>query len=152
MLVIRLMHIADMPSVPEMMKQQEGNRSIPKVDATAPEKPKTITINSATDLANALQDAREMILYSYFSKNIEISEIANNKISYFDRGDDADFQSRLATWLNTKTGATWMLNKIEESPHSQTVVEQNIAEIEADPMVADAMSLFQGAEIVGSTK
>lgn len=152
MLVIRLMHIADMPSVPEMMKQQEDNRPTPKVDATAPEKPKTITINSATDLANALQDAREMILYSYFSKNIEISEIANNKISYFDRGDDADFQSRLATWLNTKTGATWMLNKIEESPHSQTVVEQNIAKIEADPMVADAMSLFQGAEIVGSTK
>lgn len=152
MLVIRLMHIADMPSVPEMMKQQEGNRPTPKVDATAPEKPKTITINSATDLANALQDAREMILYSYFSKNIEISEIANNKISYFDRGDDADFQSRLATWLNTKTGTTWILNKIEESPHSQTVVEQNIAEIEADPMVADAMSLFQGAEIVGSTK
>lgn len=156
MLIIRLMHIADMPSIPEMLKQQESQKNTQKTTTPAVEpvveKPQIIVINTAIDLANALQNAREMMLYSYFSKNVEISQICNNKICYFDRGGDTDFSARLAKWLNTKTGVQWTLEKIQESPHSQTVVEQNRAEIESDPMVADAMSLFQGAEIVTSTK
>ena len=153
MLVVRLMHIADMPSVPEILKQQKTETptpvSTPAVDTTKVEKP---TIKTATDLADALQSAREMMMYSYFTKNIEVSEIANNTICYFDRGNDNDFQQRLVLWLNNNTGAKWVLKKIETSHQNQTVNEQTKSETVADPMVADAMSLFENAEIVGISK
>ena len=93
-----------------------------------------------------------MMLYSYFTKNIEVITIADNKISYFDRGNDVDFQQKLAVWLNTKTGAKWELNRQQESHQDKTVREQIRNDAESDPMVADAMSLFEGAEIVGVSK
>ncbi len=154
MLIIRMMHIADMPSVPEILKQNEKPMAAPapRVDAPAAPAPQTIKINSATDLADALSGAREMMLYSYFTKNIEVTAIADNKISYFDRGDDAEFQKKLVVWLNTKTGANWELNRLQESHQDKTVREQIRNDAETDPMVADAMSLFEGAEIVGISK
>lgn len=156
MLVIRLMHIADMPSVPEILKQNAdtAHRAAPAAPAPAPtpNTPKTIEIKSAAELADALSAAREMMLYSYFTKNIEVTGLSDHKISYFDRGNDSEFQQKLVLWLNTKTGAKWELNKIEESHQNKTVREQIRTEAESDPMVADAMSLFEGAEIVGISK
>ena len=152
MLIIRIMHIADIPSVPEILKQNTVNVAPrPDTEKTQPEKP-TINISSATDLADALSAAREMMLYAYFTKNIEVTSIVNNEISYFDRGDDSDFQQKLIIWLNTKTGATWKLNRTQESHQDKTVREQIKTDVESDPMVADAMSLFEGAEIVGISK
>ena len=46
----------------------------------------------------------------------------------------------------------WNLERIEKSEHAQTVTEQKREELVSDPMVADAMNLFEDAEIVGSTK
>ena len=156
MLVIRLMHIADMPSVPEILKQNADttHHAAPTAPAPAPtpNTPKTIEIKSAAELADALSAAREMMLYSYFTKNIEVTGLSDHKISYFDRGNDSEFQQKLVLWLNTKTGAKWELNKIEESHQNKTVREQIRTEAESDPMVADAMSLFEGAEIVGISK
>ncbi len=156
MLVIRLMHIADMPSVPEILKQNAdtAHRAAPTAPAPAPtpNAPQTIEIKSAAELADALLAAREMMLYSYFTKNIEVTGLSDHKISYFDRGNDSEFQQKLVLWLNTKTGAKWELNKIEESHQNKTVREQIRTEAESDPMVADAMSLFEGAEIVGISK
>jgi DNA polymerase-3 subunit gamma/tau len=156
MLVIRLMHIADMPSVPEILKQNAdtAHHAAPAAPAPAPtpNAPKTIEIKSAAELADALSAAREMMLYSYFTKNIEVTGLSDHKISYFDRGNDSEFQQKLVLWLNTKTGAKWELNKIEESHQNKTVREQIRTEAESDPMVADAMSLFEGAEIVGISK
>ncbi|MCR4918132.1 MAG: DNA polymerase III subunit gamma/tau [Alphaproteobacteria bacterium] len=151
MLVVRLMHIADIPSVPELLKQQKADTPKPAtvVETKEPEQKK---IKTATDLADALQAAREMMLYSYFTKNIEISEIDNNTISYFDRGNDNDFQQRLSIWLNNNTGESWILKKVEVSHQNQTVNEQTKSETIADPMVADAMSLFENAEIVSISK
>ncbi len=153
MLVIRLMHIAEMPSIAEILKKQP-NTSTPTTakPATVAEKPKTITIASATELAAALQSAREILLYSYYTNNIEVSEFVDTTITYFDRGTDAEFAHKLAAWLNDKTGKTWTLVREEKSEHAQTVSEQKRAELESDPMIADAMSLFEGAEIIGSTK
>ena len=154
MLIIRLMHIAEMPSVPEILKQNDkGNPIGPKPEApVAAPKPNTVQINSASDLADALSFSREMMLYTYFTKNIEVTAISDNKISYFDRGNDADFQTKLVLWLNTKTGAKWELNRVQESHKDKTVREQIKTDAESDPMVADAMSLFEGAEIVGISK
>ncbi|MBR2286583.1 MAG: DNA polymerase III subunit gamma/tau [Alphaproteobacteria bacterium] len=155
MLIVRMMHIAEMPSVAEILKKQPSapvTAPAPQKPVAAPEKPKTITISSATELASALQSAKEILLYSYYTNNIEVSEFADTKITYFDRGTDAEFAHKLATWLNEKTGKNWTLVREEKSEHVQTVSEKKLAELESDPMIADAMSLFEGAEIVGSTK
>ena len=148
MVVIRLMHIAEMPSVAEMMKKTDT----PCVTPSVAPRQETITIKTATDIAELLKSTREMMMYSYFTKNIEVSDITANRISYFDRGDDPDFQKKLSSWLNTKTNEHWEFNKIEESHQNQTVREQITTDVESDPMVADAMSLFEGAEIVGVSK
>ena len=152
MLIVRLMHIADMPPISEMAKQDKPAVQTTVAKTVPQTQAKKIEIKTATDLANALSNAREMLLYSYFTKNIEVSEIANNKISYFDRGDDADFQKKLITWLNAGTGENWTLEKIEHSAENHTVGEQEKIAVESDPMVRDAMSLFEGAEIVGISK
>ena len=151
MLIVRLMHIAEMPSVPEMLKNQQTSQPTPKPQP-APSTPKKATISSAADLATALQADKEILLYSYYTTNIEVSEFSNGKIVYFDRGNDAGFINKLTSWLNKKTGQIWNLERIEKSEHAQTVTEQKHDELVSDPMVQDAMNLFEGAEIISSTK
>ena len=163
MLIIRMMHIADMPSIPEMIKQQESANRVrdvkniladrmaqpaPQAQATQTQQT-TITISSAEQLADALQKSKEILLYSYYSSNIEISDFADGKITYFDRKGDGDFAHKLASWLMAKTGHAWELKRATESVHAHTVSEQKQEELVADPLVASAMSLFENAEIVG---
>ena len=116
------------------------------------EKPKYIDIHSATELVNALQNARELLLCSYVSSNLEIIEFGGDKIKYFDRQNDKNFAQKLSVWLLDNTGKNWTLEITTEDPHRETISEHNKAEIVADPMVADAMNLFEGAEIVGVNK
>ncbi len=155
MLIIRLMHIADMPSITEIIKNQNSSQSQqPKTvpQQSNPVKAKTndkIHINTANDLANALQESKEILLYSYYTSNIEVVEIVNNVIKYFDRRGDADFAHKMSTWLNEKTGQIWTLERIQESQNTHTITEQKKEELESDPMVASAMDLFSDAEIVG---
>ena len=156
MLIVRLMHIADMPSVTEILKKQQTVNPdaakpapIKKEQVIAEKSQSKIKIESANDLATALQDSKEILLYSYYTSNIEIISISNNVIQYFDRRGDADFAHKLATWLNEKTGQTWTLERVEASQNTHTITEQKKEELEADPMVASAMDLFSDAEIVG---
>ncbi len=162
MLVVRMMHIADMPSIPEIIKQQESANRVrdvknifadrmaqPVQSQPQVQQPQLRTITSANDLACALQETKEILLYSYFSSNIEVSEFADGKIKYFDRKGDADFPHKLATWLNDKTGKQWILERAQESVHVHTVSEQKQEELVADPLVASAMDLFADAEIIG---
>ena len=159
MLIIRCMHIADIPSVPELLKQQESEnraRSVKNILAdrmsnTPSSEPvvKTLSITCAADLGNALQSTKEILLYSYFSSNIEVSELSDGLIKYFDRKGDADFAHKLSGWLLDKTGKAWTLTRLTESAHTQTISEQKQEELESDPLVASAMSLFENAEIVG---
>lgn len=160
MLVVRLMHIADMPSISELMKQADAPRpNVAAVKQALNERnannaqpgaqPNTVVITNANDLANALHASKEILLYSYYSSNIEVAEITDGKIKYFDRKGDADFASKLSTWLLNKTGRQWQLERQMETVHAHTITEQKKEELEADPMIADAMSLFEGAEIVG---
>ena len=159
MLIVRMMHVADMPTVTELMKQNNdaprpnvgavkealNNRN----DAPAPAAPEKSQITTAMDLARLLQESKEILLYSYYSSNIEVTEIADGKIKYFDRKGDADFAIRLGTWLMDKTGTQWQLERMVESAHTHTITEQKQEELAADPMIASAMSLFENAEIVG---
>lgn len=156
MLVVRLMHIADMPSVTEILKKQQTVNPdaakpapIKKEQVIAEKSQSKIKIENANDLATALQDSKEILLYSYYTSNIEIISISNNVIQYFDRRGDADFAHKLVTWLNEKTGQTWTLERVEASQNTHTITEQKKEELEADPMVASAMDLFSDAEIVG---
>ena len=160
MLIIRCMHIANLPSVPDILKQQESENRVRDVkniladrmaqtDAPAPQqKSQFIEIKSASDLANALQSAKEILLYSYYSSNIEVSEFSECKITYFDRKGDADFAHKLSVWLNDKTGKQWILQRETQSNNAHTISEQKQEELESDPLVASAMSLFEDAEIV----
>ncbi len=158
MLVIRMMHIADMPSIPEILKKNTPASTTgtprPTATAAAPAAAATTTvvINSAADLATALQAAREILLYSYYNSNIEICEFTQCHIKYFDRRGDADFPAKLATWLLDKTGNQWTLERVEASQNAHTVAEQKQEELAADPLVASAMNLFADAQIVGVTK
>ncbi len=156
MLIVRMMHVADMPTVAELMKHndtlrpnvgaiKEALNNRPEAPAT-PEKPK---ITNAMELAQMLQESKEILLYSYYSSNIEVAEITDGKIKYFDRKGDADFAVRLGVWLMDKTGKQWQLERAVESVHAHTVTEQKQEELAADPMIASAMSLFENAEIVG---
>lgn len=159
MLVVRCMHIADMPYIPEILKQQSQNAPKQPAQTTVaaqktpePQKPTHRVIASASDLASALQESKEILLYSYYSSNIEISSISDGDLKYFDRKGDADFQQKLASWLMDKTGHQWRMERLMESSNAQTFSEQKQQELESDPMVADAMSLFEGAQIVGVSK
>lgn len=157
MLVVRCMHIADMPYIPDIIKQQSQTVAKQPVSvASQPQsdvqKPAHRVIASASDLANALKESKEILLYSYYSSNIEISSISDGDLKYFDRKGDADFQQKLASWLMDKTGHQWKMERLSQSSNAQTFSEQKQQELESDPMVADAMSLFEGAEIVGVSK
>jgi len=152
MLVIRMMHIAEMPSVAEILKQQPNASTAQQKSPAATTKPEKTKISSATELATALQSDKEILMYSYYTSNIEVSEFTDGHIVYFDRGTDDNFAQKLTAWLNKKTGQTWTLEHATKSEHTQTVTEQRHDEIVSDPLVADAMSLFEDAEIIDSTK
>ena len=153
MLIIRLMHIAEMPSIPEILEQQKSNsntNTVAQPSATNnTSNTQKIAIENANDLANALQSSKEILLYSYYTSNIEITEISNGIIKYFDRRGDADFAHKLANWLENKTGHAWQLQRQTESSNTHTITEQKKEELQSDPLVASAMDLFADAEIVG---
>jgi len=162
MLVVRLMHIADMPSVPALLEQSEERRAkstgksvdINKSEPTANNLSALSTlqsspyINTPEDLAAALTGAKEILLLSAFNNNIEISEFAPGCIKFFDRKGDKDFVLKLGKWLRDFTGQTWQLDQIAESNGAATATEQSKADAAADPLIADALGLFAGAEVV----
>ena len=150
MLVVRLMHIADMPSIPELLKQNPQPQKTEEKPVV--EKPKFMEINTSDELADALQNARELLLYSYYTTNLEIVEFENGKITYFDRKGEKDFSQKLTLWLHDKTGKNWTIETVADDPHKQTLSEHTKSEIESDPMVASAMDLFEDAEIVNISK
>jgi DNA polymerase-3 subunit gamma/tau len=154
MLIIRLMHIADMPPISELLKQQDSQSGAVKTEPVKPvvEEKKYIEIKTSADLANALQQARELLLYSYYSTNLEIIKFEPGHIKYFDRKNDKDFSQKLSVWLQDKTGNSWTIEKSEQSENQQTISEHNKSEVESDPMVADAMGLFEDAEIISISK
>ena len=154
MLIVRLMHIADMPSIPELLKQQDKEVVQVKIEQPKPvvEEKKFIEIKTSADLTNALQQARELLLYSYYSSNLEIAEFTEGHIKYFDRKDDKEFSKKLAIWLKEKTGKLWNLEKLEQSINQETISEHAKSEVISDPMVASAMDLFKDAEIVNISK
>ena len=143
MLIIRLMHIAEMPSIPEILEQQKSNSNTNTVAQPSATNntgnTQKIAIENANDLANALQSSKEILLYSYYTSNIEITEISNGIIKYFDRRGDADFAHKLANWLENKTGHAWQLQRQTESSNTHTITEQKKEELQSDPLVASSM-------------
>ena len=151
MLIVRLMHIADMPSIAEMLKQQPEKTPEKKTEQpVVVEKPKYLEIKSAESLGAELQKAREIVLFSHYNSDLEIIEFEDGKIKYYDRQNDKSFTQKLALWLNDKTGKNWILEPVDKAPGCQTISEHKKAEIAADPMVASAMDLFEDAEIVNT--
>nr|MBQ0091218.1 DNA polymerase III subunit gamma/tau [Candidatus Enterousia merdequi] len=152
MLIVRLIHIADMPSIPELLKQNNVPEQKPEIKPEPEKKQQFLEIKTTDDLMRALQDTRELLLYSYYTSNLEILEFEVGKIKYFDRKGDKDFSQKLTLWLKDKTNQNWTIERIENDPHNKTISEQIKSEIEADPMVSSAMDLFEDAELVNISK
>ncbi|MCL1891836.1 MAG: DNA polymerase III subunit gamma/tau [Alphaproteobacteria bacterium] len=155
MLLVRLMHIADIPPVSVLLQHSEGEKSKTKSVKAAQPEPSSHSappaLNSPADLACALSDAKELLLMTHWNNNIEVIEFSDGHIKFFDRRDDRDFQIKLNKFLLEKTGKTWTLEKIEQASRPeplQTPGEIKKAEIESDPAVANALNLFAGAEVV----
>lgn len=150
MLIVRMMHVADMPPISELVK---GNTTpAPKVATPVQAKSTYKTINSREELSAALQATKEILLYSYYMANIEICAISNGEMTYFDRGDDGEFPHKMSSWLEKYTGKPWVLKAAKESCHVQTQNEQTQQELESDPLVSSAMNLFSDGEIVDVSK
>ncbi|MBD5400574.1 DNA polymerase III subunit gamma/tau [bacterium] len=153
MLIVRCMHIAEIPPISDLLKQSDTGTARAVMPTSAPvdttTKKETLTIESAVALGDALQSAREILLYSYFSGNVEICEFQTGHIKYFDRGSDTNFAPKLSAWLADKTGMQWNLERVAESQNAHTITEQKQEEIVSDPMVASAMNLFADATLVG---
>jgi DNA polymerase-3 subunit gamma/tau len=156
MLVVRLMHIADMPPIDALIAQQTaaagpkpaaGIKAV-REDLPIAAAPSRMSILSAADLADALNAAREVLMLSDWNNNIEVAEFAPGCIKYFDRKDAKDFAPKLIKWLREKTGAEWVMEKLTQSPNVPTITEKKKNEAETDPLVADALSLFDGATVV----
>ena len=152
MLVVRLMHIADMPNVSEILKQNASAQPTTQKPVDTPKAEPKNTINTAEELGRAMQADREILLYTYFSENIEVCEIKEGRLNYFDRKGDKDFAIKLSAWLEKHTGKPWDIVHSATSCNVQTAVEHQKQELEADPMMASAMGLFEGAEIVEVSK
>ncbi|MDR0967210.1 MAG: DNA polymerase III subunit gamma/tau [Rickettsiales bacterium] len=156
MLIVRLMYVADIPPISELKTAPAPvKKETPVVAASIKtETPKTtITISSPTELADALNDAKELLLMAEWNNNIEVVNFAIGNIKFYDRRDDKTFVPKLQKFLLEKTGVEWVLEKLEHpedaAPH-QTLGEIQRLEIESDPMVANALDLFAGAEIIGT--
>ncbi|MCQ2574676.1 MAG: DNA polymerase III subunit gamma/tau [Alphaproteobacteria bacterium] len=148
MLIVRLIHIADMPSVQELLKQQTA----PQIQAEQKPEKKELILNSSEELADLLQNSREIMLHNYYINNIEIIEFVDGKIKYFDRKEDKDFAKKLTLWLQDKTGKSWILERVITSEHTPTTNETIKTNVEADPMIASAMNLFEDAELINISK
>lgn len=166
MLVVRLMHIADMPSIATLLEQNEAGKSykseerkaevISKTEVNSstdnsklktPDSP-ALSINTLADLSAALSDAREMILLSALNNNVEVSEFEHGRIKFFNRAGDKDFAVKLNKWLADNTGKQWKLEQAEKPTGAPTAAEKSVSDAAKDPMVADALGLFAGAEII----
>ena len=153
MLIVRMMHIADMPSVQEILKSNP--KPAPQSVAPAPQTAAQNTenkIESAQDLGHAMQKDKQILLYTYFSENVEVCEISDGRLNYFDRKGDKDFAHKLSSWLEKYTGKPWTLVHSAQSCHVPTAIEHQQQELASDPMMAQAMGLFEGAEIVEVSK
>jgi len=146
MLIIRLMHIIDMPPISELLQQ---NTPAEKTAVQQPQQPtitqNIINITTSKELGDKLQESKELLLYSYFASNLEITEIVDTTIKYFDRKNEKDFPPKLLDWLNKITGKTWHLERQEQSNNIQTELEHAHSETMMDKMTSDCMSIF-GAE------
>ena len=152
MLIVRIMHIADMPPISELLKQNQNTPIQKPVEKVKEQPKKQNEITTSEQLATALQNSRELLLYSHYTSNLEILEFNPGKIKFFDRNHDKEFLRKLSTWLLDNTGINWTLEPVDVSPNQQTISEHKKSEIAADPMVASAMDLFQDAELINTSK
>ncbi|MBP9999132.1 MAG: DNA polymerase III subunit gamma/tau [Proteobacteria bacterium] len=154
MLIVRMMHIADMPSVAEILKNNTTAKPAQPVPqpTVQPTTPAANKITNSAELLHAMQSDKEILLCTYFSENIEVCEMSDGKINYFDRKGDTNFPIKLSAWLEKHTGHPWTLVHSKESCNVPTAIEHRQQELAADPMMAEAMGLFEGAEIVEVSK
>ena len=140
MLIVRMIHVVDIPPVADLIVKQSNQESgIGNRESVV-----RTTIQDVKQLGDALRDAKELMLLTHFEKNVEVHEFASSKIKFSDRSGNREFANKLRAFLEKTTGTNWTLEVIEPTNEVQTASEQKKAELESDPMVADALALFGG--------
>ncbi|MBN1783785.1 MAG: DNA polymerase III subunit gamma/tau [Alphaproteobacteria bacterium] len=117
------------------------NRSQENTLATAEK-----AIETIHDVCRLLSDHKEVLLRDVLEKEARIEHCARGKLCLCAPGQNRDFTLRLSNFLKDKTGETWVIELIEESD-GVTLEEENLAEVQKDEIVSEAMHLFDGAKI-----
>jgi DNA polymerase-3 subunit gamma/tau len=144
MLVVRMINISDLPPLSQILAESAGGAAAPtaKAPATA-----AGAINSASDLSGALSADKEIVMLAEWNNNAEVLGFADGAIKLRYGGSDNNFLTNLNRYLKNKTGRAWAI-ETAESENRPTVIEEARAEMNSDPLVADALNLFGDASVI----
>jgi len=143
MLVIRMINIADLPPLSAIIesRQAEAPRTQASGAAAATE-----AIDSAAALAQNLAADKELVLLNEWN-NTEVLEFRDGAVKMHYHGTIGGFASNLAAYLAKKTGRAWNI-ETAKSENKPSVAGVAADKMKSDPLVADALNLFDGASVV----
>jgi hypothetical protein len=144
MLIIRMINIADLPPVSQIL-ENTNSTVVPKV-VKKTEAVKSNSFESAADISTALSEDKEIILLSEWN-NCKVSDFAPGKIKLCYEGRNGTFLSDLSLWLKKKTDMDWEF-EFTDSVGGATIAEESVVKMKSDPLVADALNLFADANVV----
>jgi len=149
MLLVRLVNLAGLPPISQILEQAGKAEKLPKKPCT-PATLQPCSLEKPTDLLAVLSADKELSLLSEYNNHCSVSEFAPNKIKISYNGTDQTFITKLKTYLKTRTGSDWEIILDEAKPEepAPSVATARQTELAGDPLVADALDLFDGAQVV----
>jgi len=168
MAIIRLTHIADLPSPEDLVKRlkdttppakaaaaitgrgQSGPASGPEAKAA----PSLAQYASFTDVLDLIKSRRDLHLLVEVEKHVRLVSYSPGRIEFAPAADmGPEFVSRFAARLQNWTGVRWGISVVQEGGES-TIEERNDAHRDslqqqamAHPLVAAVFDTFSGSEI-----
>ncbi|MDR1826346.1 MAG: DNA polymerase III subunit gamma/tau [Rickettsiales bacterium] len=140
MLVIRMINISEIPPVSQLLESTVNSQQ------STVNSPQSKGIATAVELADALSADKELLLLAEWN-SCEVVDFGFGKIRLCYGGGDKGFVNGLSAWLVKKTGESWEIIPVP-SEHKQSVSEEKKEQMKNDPLVADALGLFEGASVV----
>lgn len=160
MLLIRIAHVADMPTPAELMKTAGNSPQAMALPPTAPPQPAVVTpvvsVGSFHELVELFGQKREALLHMALKEQAQLVSFAPGKLVVNMTPLPArDFTVKVADFLKVWTGQEWQV-LLSQEPGEPTLYTQEQAHKEAlkeqaakQPIVASVLDQFPGAKIVG---
>lgn len=154
MLIIRLVHLSDLPTVSSII---EDIKKKPKITAqqqvVEQEEPKNI--DNFTDLINLFKSKKEALLHYHLADDVKPVKVADNVFEYNSDGHlPKNFNEKVKTCLDQWTGKIWKVAKSDEQGGLTMFEQKQLAkdnlkkEIEATKDVQNVLQTFEGATIM----